>query len=177
MKSRHLVLSAAVTALLLATVAAGASTTIYKWVDDDGVVHYGDNPPSDRPVERVDATPSSVVPAPPLPTERPATAVEPAPPEPPPATNLSAEPDPSTLTQAELDARCDQAREAKIAPLREAEIEKCKQDRRNDPAWCERFNASFGDGGRTIHGTMRPRMFDDLPECVDALRARNQRFE
>ena len=79
------------------------------------------------------------------------------------------------MTQAELDARCEAAREAKIAPLREAEIENCKADRRNDPAFCESFNADFGEGGRTVTGALRPRMFDDLPECVEALEMRNRR--
>ena len=79
------------------------------------------------------------------------------------------------MSQQELDARCDRAREAKIAPLREAEIESCKQDRRNDPDWCESFNADFGEGGRTVTGAVRPRMFDDLPECVEALNQRNSR--
>jgi hypothetical protein len=55
-----------------------------------------------------------------------------------------------------------------IAPLREAAIEECKQDKREDPAFCERFNADFGEGGRTVSGAIRPRMFDDLPECVEA---------
>jgi hypothetical protein len=62
-----------------------------------------------------------------------------------------------------------------IAPLRTAEIAECKASKRNDPAWCERFNADFGEGGRNINGSVRPRMFDDLPECVDALRERNGR--
>ena len=89
--------------------------------------------------------------------------------------NPGKEIDISKMTLAELDQRCDVAREKKIAPLREAEIKKCKQDKRNDPAWCERFNADFGEGGRTVSGTIRPRMFDDLPECVDALKERNLR--
>jgi hypothetical protein len=81
----------------------------------------------------------------------------------------------SEMSLEDLDRRCDQAREEKIAPLREAAIEECKQGKRNDPAWCERFNADFGDGGKTVNGSYRPRMFDDIPECVDALSERNRR--
>jgi hypothetical protein len=81
----------------------------------------------------------------------------------------------SEMSLEDLDRRCDQAREAKIAPLREAAIEECKQGKRNDPAWCERFNADFGEGGVTVNGNFRPRMFDDIPECVDALNERNRR--
>ncbi len=62
-----------------------------------------------------------------------------------------------------------------IAPIREAEIVKCKEDNREDPAFCERFYADLGEGGRTVAGAMRPRMFDDLPQCVDALNERNRR--
>lgn len=39
----------------------------------------------------------------------------------------------------ELERRCETAREANIKPPRKAEIAKCKADKRNDPAWCERF--------------------------------------
>jgi hypothetical protein len=79
------------------------------------------------------------------------------------------------MSVADLDLRCEEAREKMITPLREAEIAKCKQDKRNDPAFCERFNADYGDGGRNINGSIRPRMFDDLPECVEALQEKNRR--
>ena len=36
-------------------------------------------------------------------------------------------------------------------------------------------NADFGDGGRTVSGSIRPRMFDDLPECVEAMEATRRR--
>ncbi len=81
----------------------------------------------------------------------------------------------SSFSLDELDSRCDVARERKIAPLRKEEIEKCKADKRNDPGWCDRFFKDYGEGGRTVHGAVRPRMFDDLPECVDALNERNRR--
>ncbi len=81
----------------------------------------------------------------------------------------------SKYSLGELDDRCNVARERKIAPLRKEEIAKCKADRHNDPEFCERFFKDYGDGGRTVHGAVRPRMFDDLPECVDALNERNRR--
>ena len=37
---------------LLAT--AAGSTEIYRWVDDDGSVHFGDRPPEGRQTERVE---------------------------------------------------------------------------------------------------------------------------
>jgi hypothetical protein len=74
---------------------------------------------------------------------------------------------------AELDARCEAAREVKIAPLREEEIRKCNTQR-NDPAYCERYWADYGDATLGFHGQMVPRLFNDLPECDEATKARNQ---
>lgn len=37
----------------LLTPASTLATDIYKWVDKDGKVHYGDHPPSGEPVEKV----------------------------------------------------------------------------------------------------------------------------
>lgn len=73
---------------------------------------------------------------------------------------------------AELEAACEAAREAKLKPIRDGLIADCKQDKRNDPGWCERFYSDYGEAGRTASGAIRPRMFDDLPECVAAMEAR-----
>jgi hypothetical protein len=73
---------------------------------------------------------------------------------------------------ATLEARCEAAREAKIKPLREGEIAKCKANGRDDPGYCERFWSDYGNARRLPNGTMSPRMFDDLPECVSATQAR-----
>ena len=165
--------------LMAFCVGAFAETVVYKWVDEDGVVHFGDAPPDEST-----STETLVIPkAPPAPvqpsTNSPAASI----------TGVENEPlqeqadvpllyekiDVGHLSIAELNLRCDEAREKMIAPLREAEIAKCKQDKREDPAFCERFSADFGEGGRTVSGAMRPRMFDDLPECVEALAETNRR--
>ena len=73
---------------------------------------------------------------------------------------------------ASLEAQCEAAREAKIKPLRDGEIAKCKASRRDDPAYCERYWSDYGNARRLPNGTMSPRMFDDLPECVSATQAR-----
>ena len=68
----------------------------------------------------------------------------------------------------ELQQRCEQAREAKIAPLRQEAIDECiaSESRRRDvQAYCERFYSDFGQGGRTASGHFRQPMFNDLPEC------------
>jgi hypothetical protein len=71
----------------------------------------------------------------------------------------------------ELEQKCEAAREAKLKPLREAEIARCKSEKRNDAQYCERFYRNFGDATRTATG-VKPRMFHDLPECVVAFNAR-----
>ena len=74
---------------------------------------------------------------------------------------------------AALEAKCEAEREAKIKPLRDAEIAKCKADQTNDPAYCERVWKDYGNSVRrgATGGTI-PRMFHDLPICVAAFKAR-----
>jgi hypothetical protein len=172
------ILAISVTSMIFC-LGAFAQTEVYKWVDEDGVVHFGDAPPDESTSTETLVIPKA--PAAPAPnqssTNSPAAStssdgseekdVE--------TPDLYEKTDISKLSIADLDARCDEAREAKIAPLREAEIANCKQDRREDPAFCEHFNADFGDGGRTVNGGVWRRMFDDLPECVDALQETNRR--
>ncbi len=161
-----------------------AQTTVYKWVDEDGVVHFTDAPPNtSKPVDTMTLTTAS----PPANVDTPvqqvsqSTAISGAESEDQSTQPVSKMPprvektDISKLSLAELDLRCEETREKMISPLREAEIAKCKEDKREDPAFCERFNADFGDGGRTASGSFRPRMFDDLPECVEAMQERNRR--
>lgn len=73
---------------------------------------------------------------------------------------------------AALESQCAAAREAKIKPLREAEVAKCKVARPNDPEYCERYWSDYGNAKRLANGIMSPRMFDDLPICVSASQAR-----
>jgi hypothetical protein len=73
---------------------------------------------------------------------------------------------------AALEAQCEQEREARIKPLREMEIARCKADTHNDPAYCERYWKDYGNAVRRPDGTMTPRLFDDLPVCVAAFEAR-----
>jgi hypothetical protein len=73
---------------------------------------------------------------------------------------------------ADLEARCEAERETRIKPLRDAEIARCKVDSRNDPAYCERYWKDYGSARRGANGGTIPRMFDDLPVCVEAFAAR-----
>jgi hypothetical protein len=71
-----------------------------------------------------------------------------------------------------LEAQCEKEREAKIKPLRDMEIAKCKADSHNDPAYCDRYWKDYGNAVGNSNGTMSPRMFNDLPVCVAAFEAR-----
>ena len=73
----------------------------------------------------------------------------------------------------ELEQQCEQAREAKLKPLRDTEIARCKSDGK-DPGYCERYWRDYGNAVRLPNGAMRPRLFDDLPECVAAHEARRK---
>jgi hypothetical protein len=70
----------------------------------------------------------------------------------------------------ELELRCEQAREEKIAPLRKAAIEDCvAKDRSPKDARekCEKFYVDYGAGVRYKSGGHKERMFNDLPECLE----------
>jgi hypothetical protein len=73
---------------------------------------------------------------------------------------------------AALEAQCEKEREERIKPLREMEIAKCKTHDYGDPGYCERYWKDYGNAMRSANGTMTPRMFDDLPICVQAYTAR-----
>ncbi len=72
--------------------------------------------------------------------------------------------------QARLDAECEAAREARLAPERERHIEECVETgQRPDRASCERFYADYGNQS----GNRAP-LYMDLPECVKAFEHRRQ---
>jgi len=171
--------------IVLAFIASNvdAQETVYKWVDEDGVVHFSDEPPGESTATEIEILTTTK--APPFePTDQPPIKLAPiaeadgekrsAQPE----SELPAlveKADTATMSLADLDRRCEDAREKMIAPLREAEITKCKQQEDSDPARCERFYADFGDGGKTMSGTFRPRMFNDLSECIEADQEKRKR--
>lgn len=71
-------------------------------------------------------------------------------------------------TREELEQRCEEMREARIAPLREAEIEKCKAEKAMEPARCESYYKDYGNATRGAGGKYTERMFNDLGPCVKA---------
>ena len=71
--------------------------------------------------------------------------------------------------QAMLDAACEQARQVKLAPMREQYVEECVANKEQpDRKSCEVFYADFGaQSGR------RAPLFYDLPQCVEAFDFQN----
>ena len=169
--------------LLLVAASVDGQETVYKWVDKEGVVHFTETPPDASDASEFETLTTAAPPpnaasqpsAPKSPIE-PAKSGESSQPQ-----SAKKRPAPVSLdipamSLDELDRRCEAAREEKIAPLREAEIANCKRQEDSDPARCERYYADYGDGGKTRYGGYRPRMFHDLPECIDADQERHRRF-
>jgi hypothetical protein len=161
-----------------------AQQKVYKWVDEEGVVHYSEEPPGESPKAEVetfttDPAPPYVPPAQATVKSQPASETDVA--------KQSTQPEPQTrppvkktdiakMSLADLDRRCEAAREKIIAPLRKAEIAKCIQTGTGDQGWCDVFWADYGDAQRTKSGVMIPRQFNDIPECVEALDERHRRM-
>ena len=169
---------ALVTFLAFVATGAFAQQTVYKWVDKDGVVHFSEAPPDESEAASVEILTTEKAP-PYTPSAEPAV-------KPPAAAETeeaehSAQPatettDITTMSLADLNRLCEEQREERIAPLRKAEITKCIQEERKDPAYCERFFADYGNAGRTVNGTFRPRMFNDLPACLEAEKRQDARW-
>lgn len=162
-----------------------AQQKVYKWVDEDGVVHFSEERPAVPPDVKVEVVTTDPAPSPP-PVSRAQTTVKSRPPaaaqvesrstqSAPEIPPLSKQVDITKMSLDELDRRCEDAREAMIAPLRAAEIEKCIQTGTGDQAWCETFWADYGAPSRTASGALIPGMFYDLPECTEAWEERNRR--
>lgn len=75
---------------------------------------------------------------------------------------------------AELDRKCEAAREKKLAPLRARQIDACvKQDKRPREQ-CERDFADYGNTRGVGRGRAVGGLFYDLPECIAADEARRK---
>jgi len=72
--------------------------------------------------------------------------------------------------QAELDRRCEAARDQALKPIREDIYRECLAKKRGDEAFCRRD--ADGYNGDRIGGAPR---FYDLPECEKAFEFRNRK--
>ena len=73
----------------------------------------------------------------------------------------------------ELDRQCEQAREAKLAPMRAERIERCVRDEKRPRDECTAELSTWGNT-QSVRGGSRTGMFYDLPECVAAFEARQR---
>ena len=71
------------------------------------------------------------------------------------------------LTLKILDNACAEAREARLAPLRQQYIQECVQKYEKDSDYCRRFYRDYG----AALGDRAP-LFYDLPECIEAFEYR-----
>ena len=169
--------------LTVVCASAYAQQTVYKWVDEEGVVHFGEKPPGESAEVQVEVITTDPAPryVPPAQTTIKSPSVSETG-----VANQSVQPetpirspvkeiDITEMSLADLDRRCEDAREERIAPLREDEIVECVRTETGDQAWCETFWADYGDPRRTVSGALIPRLFHDLPECTEALDERNRR--
>ena len=79
-----------------------------------------------------------------------------------------------TAIDPKLDAACEAAREAKLAPERKSLIKLCISEGKSQ-AECNNFYKSHGDaGGSTNTGSYTKRKYNNLPECVAAREAREK---
>ena len=169
--------------LTVVCASAFAQQTVYKWVDEEGVVHFGEKPPGESAEVQVDVITTDPAPryVPPAQTTIKSPSVSKTD-----VANQSAQPetqirspvqkiDITQMSLTDLDRRCEDAREKRIAPLREDEIVNCVQTETGDQAWCETFWADYGDPTRTVSGALTPRLFHDIPECTEAWEERNRR--
>lgn len=161
--------------LCLLLVAELPAQVVYKTVDESGHATYSTAPPQDGDAAEV----MMVEPAPlpgfvPPPTRKSAATSGPSEPGTSSATPQIREVHYADMTLEELDAVCEAAREARIAPIRTQEIAACKASR-TDPEICDRFYRDLGEPTANPDGTLGPRMFDDLPECKLAEDERRRR--
>lgn len=78
----------------------------------------------------------------------------------------------------ELDGRCENARRERLAPVRRKLTEECERERQLNPAIsrnCAIETSTYGDRGVNGRGAVLPGQFYDLPECIQADRARQER--
>lgn len=88
------------------------------------------------------------------------------------ATWAAADPDEEQMRQ--MDRKCEEARSARLAPLRAELARKCEQEQRylgNQKRDCALEASTYGDTFSGARGAAIRGMYYDLPECVAASEA------
>lgn len=76
----------------------------------------------------------------------------------------------------ELEAKCEQAREQALAPVRERRTQECIEQQMYSPEHCEAYYATYGNVERSASGAPTEGSFYDLPVCQQWL-AEQQKVE
>ena len=71
-------------------------------------------------------------------------------------------------------ARCEAAREQKLAPIRAQKIAQCQRSARQPTAGCEVYYSTWGNNSNHANGSVVRGRFYDLPACVAARRTSNR---
>jgi hypothetical protein len=69
------------------------------------------------------------------------------------------------------EAKCEAAREARLAPERSRLIEQCVNQEKKERSFCDNYYRDYGHGGKR-GGARVERKYDNLPECVAAREAK-----
>ncbi len=162
-------------------IASGVEAEIYKWVDKEGNTYFSDESSEQYKSEELQIEPG--------PSEEEVFKAQQRAEqslkdsnelEEPLKITPKAEDEPEQnqpLTLEELDKRCEKAIEERLAPLRDAVIKECIADENrrlpNPQEDCKNFYKDFGHS-TFVNGHSRPRMFHNLPECVEATQARKE---
>ncbi len=89
------------------------------------------------------------------------------------AKNVTNDDEKSEKELVELNKQCEIAREKKLKPLREDLVKQCVTEQRNSNDYCTYYYSTYGDAIFHANGTVQPRMFHDLPECLKAFNYSN----
>lgn len=75
--------------------------------------------------------------------------------------------DPDIQRLKALGKKCQDARTAKLAPMRAKLVEKCVKEERRPRAECEVEISTYGENQSNASGRgVKPGLFYDLPECI-----------
>ena len=85
---------------------------------------------------------------------------------------------PNAEMRRALDARCEQARAEKLKPVQQQKVEECMREPAPDRGekktreQCEKYWSDYGWGAVTAEGTRNASLYEQIPECVAAFKAR-----
>lgn len=76
----------------------------------------------------------------------------------------------SEKTVAAMEKKCEQQRQAKLAPQRVVLVERCMSEQGLSQSACEKKHANYGENVNS--GVRKMAKYNDLPACQEAYKAR-----